>query len=218
MVGRKRFSDRAAAGRALAAELRDYARQAGLLVLGLPRGGVPVAYEVARALEAPLDLFLVRKLGLPGDEDVALGAIASGGVRFVNEAVTAKLGIADDVIARVAAEEQEEIERQERVYRKDRPELRLEGRTVVLVDDGMATGATMRAATIAARAQDPARLVVAVPVASQTTCASLRETVDDVVCSFTPEPFDNVGMWYTDFGQVSDAQVQEIMTRAQNAE
>lgn len=213
MAGRRGFSDRAEAGRALAAELQDYAGRDGLLVLGLPRGGVPVAYEVARALEAPLDLFLVRKLGLPGDEEVALGAIASGGVRFVNEAVTAKLGIADDVIARVAAEEQEEIERQERVYRKDRPELRLEGRTVVLVDDGMATGATMRAATIAVRAQDPTRLVVAVPVASEATCASLRDTVDDVVCSFTPEPFENVGMWYTDFAQVTDEKVREIMTR-----
>lgn len=218
MVGRRRFSDRAEAGRTLAAELQEYAGRDGLLVLGLPRGGVPVAYEVARALEAPLDLFLVRKLGLPGDEEVALGAIASGGVRFVNEAVTAKLGIADDVIARVAAEEQEEIERQERVYRKDRPELHLEGRTVVLVDDGMATGATMRAATIAARAQDPDSLVVAVPVASEATCAALRETVDDVVCSFTPEPFDNVGMWYTDFAQVTDDQVREIMERGEIAE
>jgi putative phosphoribosyl transferase len=214
MSGGERYRDRSAAGRTLARALEEYAGGEDLLVLGLPRGGVPVAYEVARALRAPLDLFLVRKLALPGDEDVAMGAIASGGVRFVDQGVTDKLGIADDVIARVAAEEQEEIERRNRVYRGERPEPAMEGRTVLLVDDGLTTGASMRAAAIAIGAQGPDRLVLAVPVGPAETVDSLQELADRVVCPLVPGHFESIGEWYDEFESVTDDEVRQIMDRA----
>lgn len=211
------FRDRADAGRKLAALVCE--RLAGtdgllLLVLALPRGGVPVAFEVACALNAPLDLFLVRKLGVPGHEELAMGAIASGGVRVVNENVTEYLGIAPEVIERAAAREQEELERRERAYRGERPALEVRGRTVLLVDDGLATGSTMRAAARALRMKDPARIVVAVPVASSESCGEFRTEVDDIICAATPEPFMGVGRWYEDFSQTTDDEVRDLFARA----
>lgn len=214
MTTPKKFRDRADAGRRLAADLGEYADREDLLVLGLPRGGVPVAFEVARELSAPMDVFVVRKLGVPGHEELAMGAIASGGVRFVDEALTAELGIAEDVVALTAAEQQEELERRERLYRGGRADPRLEGRTVVVVDDGLATGSSMQAALLALRARDPGRLVVAVPVGSKGVCTAFRETADDVICSITPEPFRAVGLWYEDFSPTSDEEVRDIMERA----
>jgi putative phosphoribosyl transferase len=208
------FQDRSEAGRRLARDLGDYAGRDDVIVLALPRGGVPVAYEVARELGAPLDVFLVRKLGVPGHEELGMGAIASGGVRLVNEEVARQLGLSEDDIARVAADEQKELERRERAYRGARPDPRVEGRTVILVDDGLATGSTMRAAAVAMRAQDPARLVVAVPVAAPETCDALREEVDELVCTLTPGSFRAVGAWYRDFEQTSDEEVRELLERA----
>jgi predicted phosphoribosyltransferase len=209
-----RFRDRHDAGRALARMLAPYAGRADVLVLALPRGGVPVAYEVARALGAPLDVFLVRKLGVPGHEELAMGAIASGGVRVVNEAVITALGVPDAAIERVAAEEGRELERRERAYRGGRPAPELSGREVILVDDGLATGSSMRAAAAAARARGPRRIVVAVPVAAAETCRDLAREVDAVVCAATPEPFYAVGMWYDDFAQTGDGEVRELLARA----
>ncbi len=185
-----------------------------VLVLALPRGGVPVAYEVARALGAPLDVFVVRKLGVPGHEELAMGAVATGGVRVLNEDVVRGLRIPDPVIDAVTAVEREELERRERLYRGDRPSPDVRGRTVILVDDGLATGATMHAAIKALRQQQPARIVVAVPTAAPETCAALRREVDDVVCAITPEPFYSVGLWYEDFSQTSDEEVRELLARA----
>jgi putative phosphoribosyl transferase len=215
MPDRDRFADRADAGRTLSGDLQEYAGREDVLVLALPRGGVPVGYEVARSLGVPLDVFLVRKLGVPGHEELAMGAIASGGIRVVNEDVTRQLGIPDDDIARVAAEEQKEIERRERAYRGDRAERELEGRTVILVDDGLATGSTMRAAAAAVRAHGPARLVVAVPVAAPEACDDFRAEVDEVICTLTPDPFRAVGAWYDDFAQTSDEEVRELLERAE---
>lgn len=209
-----RFSNRTEAGRRLADDLKEYAGRDDTLVLALPRGGVPVAFEVARALGLPMDLFLVRKLGVPGHEELAMGAIASGGVRVLNEEVVRMFRPPEDTIARVAAQEQEELERRERAYRGGRRDLRLEGRTVILVDDGLATGSTMRAAAQAVRAQDPARIVVAVPVAAAETCDEFRSEVDEVVCTLTPEPFRAVGIWYDDFAQTTDEEVRELLRRA----
>jgi putative phosphoribosyl transferase len=209
-----RFADRTDAGRVLAAHLREYADRPGVLVLALPRGGVPVAFEVARELDAPLDVFLVRKLGVPGHEELAMGAIASGGIRIVNEQVVRALGITDDQIAAAAAAEARELERRDREYRGDRPPPAVQGRTVVLVDDGLATGSTMRAAAAAVRAQEPRHLVVAVPVGAAETCEALRGEVDRVVCAVTPEPFYGVGMWYEDFTQTTDEEVRELLGRA----
>jgi predicted phosphoribosyltransferase len=175
---------------------------------------VPVAYEVARALGAPLDVFLVRKLGLPGQEEFAMGAIASGGIRLINEQVVEAYGISDAEIEAISAAEQRELERRERSYRDGRPLTELEGRTVILIDDGLATGFTMRAAVLAIRLEDPARIVVAVPVAAAETCDEFREIVDDIVCSETPEPFQAVGIWYEDFAQTTDAQVHELLSAA----
>jgi predicted phosphoribosyltransferase len=206
-----RFRDRFQAGRQLAAALQGYARDPHLLVLALPRGGVPVGYEVARLLNAPLDVMLVRKLGVPGHEELAMGAIASGGVRILSDEVIKVFGIPERVVAGVAAEESEELQRRERLYRDDRPAPEIEGRTVILVDDGLATGSTMRAAAAALRAQHPEHLVVAVPVAPPETCASLRSEVDDVVCAREPEPFFAVGNWYDDFSQISDAEVRRLL-------
>ncbi|HKI38383.1 MAG TPA: phosphoribosyltransferase [Gemmataceae bacterium] len=209
-----RFPDRAAAGRALAQQLGHYANRRDVLVLALPRGGVPVAYEVARALNAPLDVFLVRKLGVPGQEELAMGAIASGGVRVLNEEVVRLLGIPDEVIDSVAEAEWRELARRERAYRDDRPPPEVRGRTVILIDDGLATGTTMRAAVAALRQMGPARIVVAVPVAAAATADELRDEVDDVVCLQTPEPFYAVGSWYEDFAQTSDAEVHALLEHA----
>ncbi|MBA2572148.1 MAG: phosphoribosyltransferase [Gemmatimonadetes bacterium] len=211
---RPQFQDRVEAGQVLASELGAYVGQPDVLVLALPRGGVPVAFEVAQALHAPLDVFLVRKLGVPGHEELAMGAIASGGVRVLNRSVVDSLSIPDHVIAAVAVQEQRELERREHAYRGNRPDPEVRGRTVLLVDDGLATGATMRAAAAAIRAQEPRRLVVAVPVAARETCDEFRDEVDEVVCAITPEPFYAVGVWYRDFSQTTDEEVHELLERA----
>jgi predicted phosphoribosyltransferase len=210
-----RFEDRAQAGRWLAERLRRYAGRDDVVVLALPRGGVPVAYEVARALAAPLDVFLVRKLGVPGYEELAMGAIASGGVRVLNADVVRSMGIPPSSIDRVARQEQQELERRERAYRGERPPPRLAGRTVIVVDDGLATGSTMRAAAEALRRLEPARIVVAVPVAAADTCERLGREVDEVVCAATPEPFLAVGRWYEDFSETTDDEVRDLLERAQ---
>ena len=205
------FSDRRAAGRALAAELGEYAGRDDLVVLGLPRGGIPVAYEVARVLGAPLDVFLVRKLGTPWHRELAMGAIASGGVRVLNADVVRSYGITAQDIELVARQEQQELERREREYRADRPLVPLAGRVVILVDDGLATGSTMRAAVGAVRHHQPSRVVVAVPVGARESCEELRSVADEVVCAATPEPFSAVGQWYLDFDQTTDAEVQRLL-------
>ena len=208
------FRDRHEAGRLLAEKVKAYAHRPEVLVLALPRGGVPVAYEVARALGAPLDVFLVRKLGVSGHEELAMGAVATGGVRVLNEQIVRALRIPDDVIDAVTMREQEELARRERLYRGDRPLPDVRGRTVILVDDGLATGATMHAAIAALRQQQPARIVVAVPTAAPETCQALRAEVDDVVCAITPEPFYSVGLWYEDFSQTTDDEVRDLLARA----
>jgi predicted phosphoribosyltransferase len=208
------FRDRTEAGRQLAAKLAAYADRSDVLILALPRGGVPVAFEVAQALGAPLDVFLVRKLGVPGHEELAMGAIASGGVRVLNEDVVRMLRIPDDVIDAVAAEEQQELMRRERAYRGDRPPPQVRGKTVILIDDGLATGSTMRAAVAALRQQGPARIVVAAPVGAPETCAEFQEEADEVVCARTPEPFYAVGLWYGVFSQTTDEKVHELLGRA----
>jgi len=206
------FTDRADAGRQLAAKLERYAGRDDVVVLALPRGGVPVGYEVARALGAPLDVFLVRKLGVPGHEELAMGAIASGGVRVLNESVVRQLGIPQRAIDTVAAEEQRELERREREYRDDRPPPAIRGKVVILVDDGLATGSTMRAAVAAVRKLGPARVVVAVPVGAADTCDLLGEEADEAVCAREPEPFYAVGVWYENFSQTTDEEVRELLT------
>jgi putative phosphoribosyl transferase len=212
---RSRYRDRFEAGAVLAGQLSGLAGRQDLLVLALPRGGVPVAFEVARRLGAELDVFVVRKLGVPGQEQLAMGAIASGGIRVLNESVIEALGIDAETIDAVAAKEQRELERQEHLFRRDRPAPRIEGRTVVLVDDGLATGSTMLAALRALRQQSPARVIVAVPVAAAETCELMQDDADEVVCAATPEPFHAVGLWYEDFEQTSDEEVRELLERAQ---
>jgi predicted phosphoribosyltransferase len=207
------FRDRVDAGQALAGHLRKYGDRSDVLVLALPRGGVPVAYEVARALGAPLDVFIVRKLGVPGHEEYAMGAVASGGVRVVNREVVRTLGLSDTDIERVAARETAELERRERLYRGSRAEPDLGGRTVILVDDGLATGSTMKAAVKALAARNPAAIVVAVPIAAADTCRELAREVSEVVCAVTPEPFHAVGLWYENFAQTSDAEVHELLEK-----
>jgi erythromycin esterase-like protein/predicted phosphoribosyltransferase len=214
----KRFRDRREAGRLLAAKLAAYANRPDVIVLALPRGGVPVAYEVSRALGATLDVFVVRKLGVPGYEELAMGAVATGGARVLNEQIVRDLHIPDYVIDRVEAEQREELARRERAYRGGRPLLDVHGRTVILVDDGLATGATMRAAVKALRQREPARIIVAVPTASPETCEELRAEVDEVVCAITPEPFHAVGYWYEDFTQTTDREVRELLARARHSE
>jgi putative phosphoribosyl transferase len=209
-----RFHDRVEAGRELAERLQHYAHRRDVLVLGLPRGGVPVAFEVAEALDAPLDVFLVRKLGVPGHEELAMGAIASGGVRVLNPEVVAHLAIPAQAIEQVAVREQQEMERRERLYRDGRAPPAIEGRTVILVDDGLATGSTMRAGIAALRRLNPARIVAAVPVAAPEVCEQLSGEADEMVCARTPEPFYAVGLWYEDFGQTSDDEVRELLARA----
>lgn len=210
----RRFPDRAAAGRALAARLAAYADRPETLVLALPRGGVPVAFEIARSLGAPLDLMLVRKLGVPGQRELAMGAIAEGGVRVLNEDLIAALQISPNRIERVAADEALELERRARAYRGSRPAPSLRGRVVILVDDGLATGATMRAAILASRAQAPARLIVAAPVAAAETAALLQPLVDELVVVELPEPFGAIGLWYEDFAQISDEEVRALIRQA----
>jgi putative phosphoribosyl transferase len=210
----KRFKDRAEAGNYLARQLASYAGQPDLLVLALPRGGVPVGYEVARALGTPLDVFLVRKLGVPGHEELAMGAIATGGVRVLNEDVVKMLQVPERMIDSVAAAEQQELERRQRLYRGERAEPEVHGRTVILVDDGLATGSTMRAAIAALRQQQPERIVVAVPTAAPETCDEFRSEVDEVVCAITPDPFHAVGLWYEDFSQTTDDEVRDLLARA----
>jgi putative phosphoribosyl transferase len=209
-----RFRDRTEAGRALADLLRRYAGRDDVIVLALPRGGVPVAYEVAKALEAPLDVFVVRKLGVPGHRELAMGAIASGGVLVVDEGLTRALGIGEDELEGVIEVERRELERRESAYRDGRARPEVEGRTVILIDDGLATGATMRAASLAVRRQRPERIVIAVPVAAAQTCDELRRDVDEVVCAATPSPFHAIGLWYDDFSQTSDDEVRELLARA----
>jgi predicted phosphoribosyltransferase len=210
-VAPRLFRDRSEAGRRLAGQLDAYAGRPGVIALGLPRGGVPVALEVARALDAPLDVFLVRKLGVPGHEELAMGAIASGGVRVLNDEVLDALGLPDEVIDAVAAREERELGRRERAYRGDAPPPALRDATALLVDDGLATGSSMRAAVRALREQGAARVVAAVPVAPAETCAALARDVDEMVCTATPEPFRAVGMWYRDFAPVSDGEVRRML-------
>jgi putative phosphoribosyl transferase len=210
------FRDRRDAGIKLAKELAGYADRDDVVVLGLPRGGVPVAFEVAKALRAPLDVFLARKLGVPGHEELAMGAISSGGVRVLNEEVVRSLHIPEQEIERVTAIEREELERRERAYRGDRPRRDVRGQTVIPVDDGLATGASMRAAVQALRQAEPAAIVVAVPTAPAETCAEFESEVDQVVCAVTPRPFFGVGAWYADFSQTTDQEVRELLEQAEH--
>src|SRR3984893_6956590 len=209
----QRFRNRTDAGRQLAEKLAAYANRPGVLVLALPRGGAPVGFELARALGAPLDVFLVRKLGVPGYEELAMGAVATGGVRVLNDEIVRGLGISEHQIDAVVARELQELARRERLYRGDRPPPYIPGRTAILVDDGLATGATMRAAIEALRRQQPARTVVAVPTASADTCEALKAEADDVICAMTPEPFFAVGHWYEDFTQTTDDEVRKLLAR-----
>ncbi len=211
------FRDRTDAGRKLAARLTHYAGRDDVLVLALPRGGVPVGYEVAEALGAPLDVFLVRKLGTPGHEELAMGAIASGGVRVLNDQVIRMLRPSDAVIERVEAAERRELERREREYRGGRAPLDVRGKTVILVDDGLATGSTMRAAVAAIRKLGPARVVVAVPVGAAETCEEFEGEADEAICAREPDPFYAVGAWYGDFSQTTDDEVKELLGRTGTA-
>ncbi|MBD2253304.1 phosphoribosyltransferase [Nostoc parmelioides] len=210
------FKDRTVAGQVLAKKLADYANRSNVLVLALPRGGVPVGFEVARALNAPLDVLVVRKLGVPDNEELAMGAIASGGVRILNQSIVNDIQISDEVIARVAVQEERELERRESMYRGDRPFPNLKGQTVILVDDGLATGATMWAAIIAVRQQQPKEIVIAVPVAAPETCEEIQRKVEKIVCANTPSPFYSVGMWYEKFPQTTDDEVRELLNKANN--
>ena len=204
------FIDRREAGKVLASTLHQYAGRTDVVVLALPRGGVPVAFEVAEALDAALDIFLVRKLGVPGHPELAMGAIASGAVRVLNDEVVRMFGIPQHAIEQVARAEQAELERRDREYRDGRPLPDLSG-IVILIDDGLATGATMRAAVQAVRQQSPARVVVAVPVGAKSTCDEFRGVSDEIVCARTPEPFSAVGQWYRDFSQTSDEEVRMLL-------
>jgi putative phosphoribosyl transferase len=213
-----RFRDRHHAGRELARALAPrYGGRDDVVVLALPRGGVPVAYEVATALGAPLDVFVVRKLGVPGHEEFAMGAIASGGVLVLDEGVVRALGISRDQLQRVVEAELRELQRREAAYRGSRDPPELAGKTVILVDDGLATGATMKAAAQAVRKYGPAAIVVAVPVASAQTCDEFRHEADEIECLVTPEPFHAVGLWYDDFSPTSDEEVRDLLARASDA-
>jgi len=208
------FVDRADAGRVLARVLAEYATRKDVIVLALPRGGVPVAFEVARALNSPLDVFVVRKLGAPGQQELAMGAIASGDVVVINDEVVKALKISRAAIATAVEHERQELARREVMYRGNRPPLDVEGRTVILIDDGLATGSTMRAAIAALRSKNPARIVVAVPIGAASTCSELRSIADDCVCAITPAHFRAVGLWYDDFGQTDDAEVCDMLSRS----
>jgi putative phosphoribosyl transferase len=209
-----RFEDRFDAGRFLARQLQHHAGNSNVVVLALPRGGVPVAFEIAREIDAPLDVFVVRKLGAPGYEELAMGAIATGGVRVFNEEVIQHLGVSQSWINATIREQEEELQRREQAYRGDRPPAELQNRTVILVDDGLATGASMRAAVRALRLRNPSGIAVAVPIGSRDTCDQFRSQVEEVVCGRTPEPFHAVGAWYRDFTQTTDDEVRELLDRA----
>jgi predicted phosphoribosyltransferase len=211
------FRDRRDAGRRLADKLAAYVNRPDVIVLALPRGGVPVAYEVARRLVAPMDVFVVRKLGVPGYEELAMGAVATGGVRVLNDQLVEHLGIPDQMIDAVASRERQELARRERLYRGSRSPPDVRGRTVILVDDGLATGATMFAAIEALRNQNPARIVVAVPTASPDTCEEMKQKADEVICAITPEPFHAVGRWYRDFSQTTDEEVAALLAQPRPA-
>ncbi len=210
------FHDRAEAGRLLAKQLARLAFDAKPLVLALPRGGVPVALEVARELPSELDIFLVRKLGLPGEEELAIGAIASGGTRILNQALVEELTISAETINLITVREQTELQRREQLYRRGLPAIPAAGRSVILVDDGMATGSTMRAAVQALRSQHPSQIVVAVPIACPPTCRDLRPEVDEIICAVTRDPFIAVGIWYEYFQQVTDREVQLLLKEARS--
>jgi len=212
------FKDRRDAGRKLAQKLSAYANRSDVIALALPRGGVPVAYEVALALNAPLDIFTVRKLGLPGHEELAMGAVASGGARVFNQDVVRTFNIPQGVVEAVAKQELKELERRERAFRGDREMREIHDRTAILIDDGLATGASMQAALMGLRARDPARIVVAVPTAPLETCEAFQPLVDEMICATTPEPFYGVGQWYEDFSQVTDEQVQTLLEQASQQE
>ncbi|MCK9275166.1 MAG: phosphoribosyltransferase [Syntrophales bacterium] len=209
------FRDRKDAGRRLAAELFEYKNKKNVLVLALPRGGVPVGYEIARYLSAPLDVFLVRKLGVPGQEELAMGAVASGGIRVLNEDIIRALGIHTYQIDEIAAKEQTELERREQQYRGNKPDLEIKGRTVILVDDGLATGASMRAAVKALKLSMPSEIIVAVPTASPDTCEEFKSEVDKIICAETPSPFRAVGARYVDFSQTTDEEVRRLLKSAE---
>jgi putative phosphoribosyl transferase len=208
------FRDRTDAWKYLATKLLSYKDRQDVLVLALPRGGVPVAFEVAQVLRVPLDIFLVRKLGVPGHEELAMGAISTCGVRVLNEDTVDYLNIPEHIIDSIAAEELKELKRRERAYRGNRPEPDVKGKTVILIDDGLATGSTIRAAAQALRQQQPARIIVAVPVSAPETCDEYRIGVDEIICAVTPEPFVGVGMWYLDFSQTTDEEVRDLLERA----
>lgn len=216
MMARPYYRDRHDAGRQLAEQLSRYQDQPKVLVLALPRGGVAVGYEVAQALHAPLDVFVVRKLGLPGHEEYAMGAIASGGVRVMNP--LPGISVPPEALAAVLAKEQAELIRREQLYRAQRPPIDIAGRTVILVDDGLATGATMRAAAVAVRQQHPQRLVVAVPVGARDSCESLRDVADEIVCPAMPEPFHALSLWYDKMPQASDDEVRTLLQKAWQAD
>jgi putative phosphoribosyl transferase len=211
MIGGRTYRDRADAGRVLASLLQGYRDRPDVMVLGLPRGGVPVAAEVAAALGAPLDVFVVRKLGVPGHDELAMGAIASGGVRVLNASVITGLGIGQDEIDRVAAREDQELDRRTQAYRGARSGPDVTGKVVIVVDDGLATGSTMRAAVAALRAQRPSRIVVAVPVGAPSTCAALAHEADEVICARMPGSFHAVGQWYDDFSPPSEAELRRLL-------
>jgi putative phosphoribosyl transferase len=217
MDDQRSFVDRRDAGRVLALRLAKYANRDDVIVLALPRGGVPVAYEVAAALGAPMDVFLVRKLGTPGHRELAMGAIASGGVRVLNEDVVRWYGIPESAIERVAREEEQELQRRERAYRDDLPAPDLANRTVILIDDGLATGSTMRAAAQAMRLHHPSRVVIAVPVGAPQTCTELAAVADEVICARMPEPFSAVGQWYLNFNQTDDEEVRDLLQKSTHA-
>ncbi|HLO33859.1 MAG TPA: phosphoribosyltransferase [Anaerolineales bacterium] len=208
------FRDRRDAGRILAQKLPTYANRSDVLVFALPRGGVPVAYEVALALNAPMDIFIVRKLGLPGQEELAIGAIASGGIRVLNEDIIRALHIPEKMINFIAQRELQELERREQSYRGERPMPDVHNRTIILIDDGLATGASMRAAVAGVRTRHPARIVIAVPAAAPETCNAFEFKVDEIVCAITPEPFLGVGRWYDDFSQTTDEEVRMLLEEA----
>jgi len=211
----KIFKDRTDAGRFLASKLDQFANLADVIVVGLPRGGVPVAYEVAHQLNAPLDLLVVRKLGVPGHEELAMGAIASGGVCLLNQDVLSHLGIPQDIIDLVIESEQRELERREREYRQNRPPLKLRGQTVIVVDDGLATGSSMHAAVTAIRQKQPKKIIVAVPVGARDTCQSFQNEVDTIaICAITPESFQSVGAWYANFTPTTDDEVRKCLDRS----
>jgi putative phosphoribosyl transferase len=208
------FRDRHEAGRLLAERLAAYTDRLDVVILALPRGGVPVAFEIAAVLHVPLDVMVVRKLGVPGHEELAMGAIASGGVQVVNQEVMRHLGLSQAVLESVAATEYQELTRRERAYRGSHGAAIVEGRTVILVDDGLATGSTMRAAVAALRRRGPTRIVIAVPTAAPETCEELKTEVDEIVCATTPTPFYGVGQWYDDFSQTTDEEVRDLLEQA----